>query len=194
MNVSPLSANYHNNVFEVTVDELSGLGYISWGDGDTVEVSANETSYNHTYKIPNRYNIQYFDCESVGVSVSSSVDVFLFTEPYINIETVSLEVTAGCKTEIILNSFNTDQYYTITPYSSGSDSFSYENPQTFWSHLKPQWRFLDDEDNVISQLEITGNPVYDGDYVVGYSSQNTIYYVDDMPGNPILFFTLDSIK
>jgi hypothetical protein len=76
-------------------------------------------------------------------------------------------------------------------YASGSNSFAYEDPQTFWSHLHPQWRFLDDKDNVINSVTLTGSPSYDGDVIVGYTSSTTIYYIDDMPGNPILFFTLD---
>ena len=86
---------------------------------------------------------------------------------------------------------STEQYSTVFLYSSGSNAYPYNSDRGFWSHLNPEWKFSDVDGNVISQLYISGAPVYDiNSNLLGYSAMSSVTYVDDMPGSPVLFFTI----
>ncbi len=106
--------------------------------------------------------------------------------------------TIGCKQiypfTISLCAFDNSPHV-INLYSQGSKSEPYQTPQNKWSHLVPQWKFIDDTglvvdtittiDTVISTTEFQG--------VTGYAN---FYYVDDLPTlacNPlILWATLET--
>jgi hypothetical protein len=86
---------------------------------------------------------------------------------------------------------STEQYSTVFLYSSGSNAYPYNSDRGFWSHLNPEWKFSDVDGNVISQLYVSGAPVYDiNSNLLGYSAMSSVTYVDDMPGSPVLFFTI----
>ena len=56
-------------------------------------------------------------------------------------------------------------------YAQGSNSSPWQIPQNKWSHLIPQWRFLDVDGNVINELIMPS----------GYVTSAQFYYIDDSP-------------
>ena len=188
LTITPSTAYLHNNEISATFTDIETPGFISWGDGSTTELKNDTLIYKHIYEFVNEYTIS---CKSCDFSSLSSVDIVLYREPEIIASVTSQTTTAGCELEIDLEIFSLEQISTVTLYASGSDSYPYEEPQTFWSHLKPQWKFLNDKGEFISKLELSGTPVLQDDVVIGYESNKTIYYVDEMPGEVKLHFTLE---
>ena len=71
--------------------------------------------------------------------------------------------------------------HTIHLYAQGSNSIPYQNPQNKWSHLNPQWRFLDTKGNVINDLILDNAIVTTFNGTTGYLTSAEFIYIDDMP-------------
>lgn len=82
--------------------------------------------------------------------------------------------------------------HVIDLYAQYSRSQPYQNPQNKWSHLVPQWRFLDLEDNIIDSVTTTDTAIYSGTQFIGTTGYAQFYYVDDSAslfGNPVIIWT-----
>lgn len=163
--------------------------YIEWGDGTVSTPKVDDEILIHKYDNPGLYNITINTCESSFVSsicVDSSVtESIFFSEIPDNIIAGNYELFT-----LVITSTNPKE--TVTFYSSGSNSTPHNLNTGFWDHLKPRWSFSEKEKyNFLYEKTLTGSSIYNGDSIIGYSFEYNFYYKDDMPGNPIIFATLD---
>lgn len=93
---------------------------------------------------------------------------------------------------ISLSSSNVENQPSVQLYSRGSRAQPWQIPQSKWSHLKPQWRFIDLSGNFIDivtlnnfttiTIDASGNRTFDGSgFVVGTSATFQCFYIDDFP-------------
>jgi hypothetical protein len=71
--------------------------------------------------------------------------------------------------------------YRIDLYSQGSRSIPWQIPQNKWSHLNPQWRFTDSNNNVIDHITISDMTEVTFNSTSGYLISGEFNYIDDMP-------------
>ena len=69
----------------------------------------------------------------------------------------------------------------VSLYSQGSVSMPWQDPQNKWSHLNPQWRFIDLSGNVINKLTLTDTITATISGTIGYMASAEFYYLDDLP-------------
>jgi len=82
---------------------------------------------------------------------------------------------------IMISAGDTGSHY-IDLYSQYSRSSPYQQPQNRWSHLVPQWRFLDLSGNYIPGINTTDTQITNASgEVIGVTGTAQFYYVDDMP-------------
>jgi hypothetical protein len=183
--VSPLTGYKYITPFTVTVSPSAEDIVINWGD-----LSFSDTSVaSHVYSAEGIYSINAGTCNSTS---AFTLSVFRggFFDNKIRVSYQNLTATAACQNTFSLYVSSQTPSATIYFYSSGSNAYP-SNDDSFWSHLNPQWRFLDVEGNPVSELTVEGKPVYDNNLnVLGYSALSSVSYIDDMPGNPVLFFTM----
>ena len=81
----------------------------------------------------------------------------------------------------IISAGDTGSHY-IDLYSQYSRSRPYQEPQSRWGHLLPQWRFTDLDGNVIEKIKTTDTQITDiSGNVIGVTGIAQFYYIDDMP-------------
>ena len=88
-------------------------------------------------------------------------------------------------------SADNDDVHTLQLYSQFSNSQPYQIPQNKWSHLVPEWRFMDTNGDYIQSIVTTDTPIYSGTEVIGVTGYAQFYYVDDMPstiGHPVVLW------
>lgn len=183
--VSPLTGYKYKTAFSVAISPSAEDVVIDWGDLTFSDTS----SASHIYTSEGVYTLNAGTCESTS---AFTLSVFRggFFENNIVVNYPTLSAYASCSNTFSLYISSISPSSTIYLYSSGSNSYPVNN-DSFWSHLNPQWRFLDSDGNAISELIIEGTPVYDdSSNVLGYSALSSVSYIDDMPGNPNLFFTM----
>lgn len=103
------------------------------------------------------------------------------------VETASIAY-AGCQSlsafTIHLSAEDTNPH-TVELYAQNSQSAPYQQPQNKWSHLVPQWRFLDVDGNQIDSITPTASTVVlSGDETIGMYASAQFFYVDDKPSLP----------
>lgn len=84
-----------------------------------------------------------------------------------------------------------DGIHTVDLYAQYSRSQQSQDPQNKWSHLVPQWRFLDLSGNIINQITTIDTPISVGSQFVGITGEAQFYYVDDMAsklGVPVILW------
>jgi hypothetical protein len=84
-----------------------------------------------------------------------------------------------------------DGPHVIDLYAQYSNSQPFQDPQNKWSHLVPQWRFLDTAGNIITQITTEDTPISSGTQFIGITGQAQFYYVDDSAttvGNPVILW------
>tara|TARA_R110000822_G_scaffold61830_7_gene152596 strand:- start:708 stop:3644 length:2937 start_codon:yes stop_codon:yes gene_type:complete len=82
---------------------------------------------------------------------------------------------------IFMSAGDTGDHY-IDLYSQYSRSRPYQVPQGKWTHLLPQWRFLDLNGNYIDKIKTTDTIITDASgNVIGVTASEQFYYIDDMP-------------
>lgn len=186
ISVSPLSGNIFSTIFSVTLSPSTENFLVDWNDG-TFTTSCTSS---HSYSKKGQYKITYGTCTSTS-STYLSVYNYPFFEDTISTFSPTYSSLESEYSLYTINLSSLNAINTINLYASGSNSIPYKSERTFWSHLNPEWSFYNTSYEPITSLTLTGNPVLSGDYTLGYSSSAEIYYKDDLPGNPILWFTLD---
>jgi hypothetical protein len=150
---------------------------ISWGDGtyDFGPISTHQYLEDGIYNITIATSLTSFDTSSVCIEV--------FPESITLTRNNNDEILMGCPVSLLLSGQSLDEVVTVGLFTPNSLSDPYQQPQNYWSHLKPQWRFLDENDNVVSRISITGDEVIDGD-ITYYTFSANVSYIDDMPSDP----------
>lgn len=80
---------------------------------------------------------------------------------------------------ISISAFDTNPHV-IDLYAQYSRSNVYQDPQNKWSHLIPQWRFLDIDGNYITSITTTDTIITSGNEILGVTGSAQFYFVDDM--------------
>lgn len=185
--VSPLSGYKYSTVFTASNTNSAETINISWNDG----TFSNTSTATHTYSAQGKYTVLLGNCSATSV-FNISVYNGGFLDNAINITYNTLSGYASCPTNFNINVSSIEPESTIILYSNGSKSIPYNSDRNFWSHLNPEWQFNDINGNPISQISLTGQPIYNiSNQLLGYTALSTVSYIDDMPGHPNLFFTMD---
>lgn len=184
MNITPLSGYKNITEFSFSVSPSALVPIISWGDG-TFSYSNTAT---HVYSSIGLYQVFSGTCSSTSSFFVSVYDGNFFTDN-IKVERNAVSSIVSCPFSFTINLSSKDQINSVILYASGSNSSPYNEKRNFWSHLNPEWEFLFNNKQV-SQIEITGSPVYSGNMILGYSASSAVQFKDDLPGNLNLFFTV----
>jgi len=88
------------------------------------------------------------------------------------------------KIEVVTCNVNTP--IKVDLFASNSNSTPYQFVPEKWSFLTPTWKFLDTNNNTITELNIPPTPIYKNNRVVAISGSAEFYFVDSTSnGNPI---------
>jgi hypothetical protein len=184
ISISPLSGYKYLTPFTVHISPSATDNLINWGDQSFSQTSTAV----HYFSASDVYDVYAGNC--VGTS-AFSVSVYNgpFLENRISVSAQSVSAYAGCANTFLLNVSSVNPSATVFLYSSGSNSYPYSD-DSFWSHLNPRWSFQYEE-TPVDQIRLALSPVISGGYLLGYVGSSALNYVDDMPGNPNLFFTIE---
>jgi len=151
----------------------------------------------HKYGNTGTYTVGLTVCNVIScASVSKDVDITWPLNEYIHFTEIPTpsEATKQNKypfTVTVSMICAQDGGHNVQLYSQYSRSRPYQDPQSKWGHLLPQWRFTDLSGNVIESVNTTDTAVYVSSIYVGVTGEAQFYYIDDMPtleGNPVLLW------
>lgn len=187
ISISPLSGYKFRTTFTTQLSPSSINPIISWGDNTFSHTS----TATHVFSAHGIFNVLVSNCAETS-AFSLSVLRGEFFENNIQISySDNLSAYAGCSKTFNIAVSSVSPSATVFLYASGSNSVPYITPRTFWSHLNPEWEFQNVNGSPIAELTMNGTAVYNSSsQLLGYSALSTVYFIDDMPGNPILFFTM----
>lgn len=182
--ITPLSGikNITEFTFKVTPEQNSPV--VAWGDN----TFSNSNTATHVYSSIGLYQVFGGTCSSTSSFFVSVYDGEFFTDK-ITVDSQAPSSIVSCPFSFSINLSSKDQVNTVILYASGSNSSPYSQDRNFWSHLNPEWQFSF-QGNQISEITLTGTPVYSGTNILGYSAVSSVEFSDDMPGNVNLFFTV----
>jgi len=182
--ISPLSGYKNVTTFSFVVSPTAEDSFVNWSDG-SFDYSSTAS---HVYSSIGLFNPYGGSCSATSAFSLSVYDGEFFKDK-ISVERNDIFSIVSCPYSFIINLSSINQTNTVILYASGSQSSPYVADRNFWSHLNPEWEFrLNGEP--VSEIELVGTPVYSGTNLLGYSSSSAVEFLDDMPGNPILFFTV----
>ena len=182
--VSPLSGIRNVTTFTFEISPSASNPVIDWGD-NTFSYTNTAT---HIYSSIGLYNVIGGECSATSAFQLSVYGGEFFTDKLLVTSVATSSVVSNTHS-FTLNLSSKNEISTIVLYSSGSDSIPYTDQRDFWTHLQPEWYFQKDGEYV-SEISLTGSPVYSGTHLLGYSSISSVDYVDDMPGHRVLWFTV----
>jgi len=182
--VSQLSGIKNVTTFTFQISPSAEAPLINWGDG----TFSHTNTASHIYSSIGLYNIYGGGCSTTSAFQLSVYNGAYFTDKILVTSPATSSIVSNIHT-FTINLSSRNEMNTVVLYSSGSDSVPYSDVRGFWTHLQPEWSFTFDDEN-ISELEITGSPVYSGTSVLGYSATSSVNYSDDMPGHRNLWFTV----
>lgn len=188
MNINTNNGYVKVTTFSVSSENLSSFN-VDWGDG----TYSKTFPHLHEYSNAGDYTVRIIGCSSLSSTVlTEEVCVNSIILPSIEITTDPLSSYVGCGDtfEVCVSSLSPN--ITLHFYASGTNSNPYNEPEGFWDHLSPRWRFLDSDDNYISTASFSGTPITLSSETVAYSACYSFKYIDDMPGIPILFVTMET--
>jgi len=182
--LSPLSGtkNVTKFTFVITPSAIDPL--INWGDGSF----SYSNSASHVYDSIGLYSVYGGGCSSTSAYYVSVYDGRFYSDNIV-VTRNAVSSLVSCPYTFNINISSQSAKNTIILYAGDSDSIPYNFQRNFWSHLNPEWEFSYNGEQ-ISEIEILGTPVYSGSYILGYSASSAVEYKDDMPGNPVLTFTI----
>lgn len=184
ISIYPLSGIKNSTEFTFQLNPTSYCPFINWGDDNF----SNTNTSTHIYSSIGLYEIFAGTCSSTSSFYVSVYDGNFFTDK-ISVERNAVSSIVSCPYTFYINLSSKDKINTVLLYASGSNSSPYIENRNFWSHLTPEWSFSVN-DKPISELQITGTPVYSGNHILGYSAVSSVQFKDDLPGNLNLCFTV----
>jgi hypothetical protein len=178
--------------FSTNVNKTLSSYYLIWNFGDGS--ISNETNPKHIYSVPGEYNVSLFAyTSSTVISLSSNLNVNLLINESIYFDYVPPPTFA--------NHYNRNPFkinftsskegpHLIDLAAQFSRSYEHQNPRNKWSFLRPEWRFLDLNGNIITNIIPNETKLYcdnlgkinsDGNGLfVGVSGSAEFYFVDDI--------------
>lgn len=182
--ITPLSGYKNVTTFSFVVSPTAEDSFVNWGDG-SFDYSSTSS---HTYSSIGLFNPYGGTCSATSAFFLSVYDGEFFKDK-ISVERNAISSIVSCPYSFTINLSSINQTNSVILYASGSQSSPYMSDRNFWSHLNPEWEFRVNGD-AVSEIELVGTPVYSGTNLLGYSASSAVEFLDDMPGNPILFFTV----
>jgi hypothetical protein len=211
-NFTILSDNvlYTNSLTPLEVLALSSTDYSSsyyiWDFGDGTKTTG--LSASHIYESVGEYEVtltQYLSSGEPVTSESQPITAVNLIPNLMDWDDSSFDsdfITASVKASspFVVNTYNSWQQYDensfLHLYVENSKSIPFDITDKR-IHLKPNWRFLNTEDQVIDTLPLNQTKIYarkesdgeiyiktieqDGSIFVGVSSQSEFYFIDDTP-------------
>jgi hypothetical protein len=184
ISITPLSGFRNTTQFSFQISPSSDSSLINWGD-NTFSYTSTAT---HIYSSLGLFEVFGGTCSSTSSFFVSVYDGNFFTDKIV-VQSSAPSAVVSCPFTFTINLSSKDQINTVLLYASGSKSSPYNQDRNFWSHLNPEWEFSF-QGNKVSEITLTGSPVYSGNHILGYSSCSSVSFLDDMPGNINLFFTV----
>lgn len=185
MNINLNTGFSKTTVFSISGEDIEGFD-VNWGDGTI----SNTQPYIHVYPNAGNYSILVIGCSGLsGTVLTENVCVEDQYPASINIIDYPTYTIAGSVGTFVVEVISPESNITLHFYASGSDSRPYSQPEGFWDHLDPRWRFLDENDNIISTATFSAEPIEVDTNTVAYSATYTFKYIDDMPKDVVLFVT-----
>lgn len=180
-----------NFYFSINPSIVSSIKAVKWSFDDGNEAfSSFETQ--HSYLTEGEYNPKVFVyTDSTMISATSSIKVVPFIDESIYFDIVPPPSFAGhfnrYPFEVHITSKITDPHY-IDLSTMFSRSYKHQEIENKWSFLRPEWRFLDLDGNIVDRIKTEdtlikidddGNITENGT-VVGVSGKAYFYFVDDI--------------
>lgn len=190
--VTPLTGYVTATDFTVTnlTSGASVRRYV-WDFGNS-ELIYNTKNPTHVYNFPGIYTITLSATDFNGnvSSYTQNVSVELAYRDYIRFTQIpekfadpGKQTDTPFKIEVITP--NVNKALVVDLFAANSNSTPYQFVPERWSFLNPVWKFLDTEENVITQLNIEPTPIYKNNKVVAVSGSAEFYFVDSMSkGDP----------
>jgi hypothetical protein len=164
---------------------------VLWGFGDGS--TSRELNPKHTYYIPGNYTVylNIYTSSTQVISLTSNVNIDVYLNESIYFDYVPPPTFAGHYNrhpfKVNITSSNTGPHY-IDLGAQFSRSYQSQNPSNKWSFLRPQWRFLDLNGNVITSIKTddtiikinNSNAIDPTGFVAGVTGTAQFYFVDDI--------------
>lgn len=180
-----------NFSFKLDQSTLDKYDYFLWNFGD--ETFSKNPNPSHTYKLPNTYKVQLnaFLPNGEFESFEYEVDVKLYLNESIYFDSVPPPTFASHYNKypfkLKITSASTGKH-TIDLSTQFSKSYKHQNPRNKWSFLRPEWRFLDLNGNVIESIDTIDTPIKIDQYgnldqsgiTVGVTGFAEFYLIDDL--------------
>ena len=199
--VSPEYGYVEATPFNFKLDPFVESQYVkflwSFGDGSFSRLP----SPNHTYKYPKKYNtsVNAYKTDGSYDTYETELNVHLYINDSIYFENVPPPTYASHYNKhpfkINITSQNTGKHL-IDLSTQFSKSYQQQLPRNKWSFLRPEWRFLDLDGNIITTIQTIDTPIKINKFgkidnisgtTVGVTGTAEFYLVDD-------FYNTDNIK
>jgi hypothetical protein len=178
--------------FKVSPELLSLHKTFLWNFGDG-SFSKNPNSI-HTYNYPNVYTIRLngYNSDGTFVTYTKELNVRLYLNESIYFENVPPPTFASHynKYPFKINITSSDtRKHTIDLSTQFSKSYKSQTPKNKWSFLRPEWKFLDLNGNIIESIETIDTPIKINKYgkidqlngtTIGITGTAEFYLVDDL--------------
>ena len=176
--------------FSVSPTPLSAVKFVKWIFGDGSE--STDFSPEHLYILEGTYDPQVLVyTETSIVSATTSIKINPYIDESIYFDFVPPPTFAGHYNRypfvLHITSKTTDPHY-IDLSAMFSRSYKHQETYNKWGFLRPEWRFLDIDGNIIDKIQTTdtvikidgnGNTSNDGT-IVGVSGRAEFYFIDDL--------------
>jgi hypothetical protein len=157
----------------------------SLGNGTIVRTLSN--AIYHTYDSPGIYKVNLLNSIE-----TSALTVRNYLPESLSFASATTTAMPGASTVLVLNlTSNYAGPHEVSLYAARSNSFPHNENNGLWTHLNPQWKFLNDKGVIGDKITVDGTTVYynassgitnnPNDVAIGTTARITAYYVDDMP-------------
>ena len=190
-------AGVTNFQFTTNVTQVLSSFYVVWSFGDG-SIST-EINPSHIYHAPGKYNVNlqiYPNSNNTSLKVlnlSSTLVVNLLLNESIYFDYTPPPTFSGHinRYPFVINfTSSIDGPHYIDLAAQFSRSYENQNPQNKWSFLRPQWRFLDLDGNLITGITPQQTPIYTDSvgvvnhdpngFFAGVTGTASFYFVDDI--------------
>lgn len=173
-NVGTFSTNFSALLTGVNINDDF---LINWGDSKEYYNLTNNTEKRYSY--PGQYLITVDTCSGTIFQTTSVLDLF---EEKIDVVFGATSGYAGCSIPFTVNISAKEEKTNLSFFASSTNSYEYRK-YGFWKHLIPQYKFLDNNSQIISNYTVLNNVVSNGDYIEGYTSSNSFHFINDNPSS-----------
>jgi len=158
-----------------------------WTLGDGTIEETNEYWLNKTYNTPGVYQVGLLNS-----SEFAHLTVYSYLPESISFETISFTGTPSTSSTLVLNlTSNFSGPHDVDFYAVNSHSFPHNVKGGLWTHLNPEWKFVNTDGDIGNRIKVNATHLYYNsalgissnpeDILIGSTTSLTAFYVDDMP-------------